>query len=81
MLQLAGHAGVMAADPAAWTRPAGPYSLIFDGAGREVGLVTGFTADECRLFTVDADLSGSDPVDAARRRRLDPAAPHPDPSP
>ncbi|WP_405163629.1 carboxylesterase family protein [Nocardia sp. NBC_01499] len=77
----------MAAEPDRWTHPNAPYSMIIDnelfdappwlsyrasGTGRE--LVCGFTTDEARMFTVDADLSGSDPIETARSCGLDASA-------
>lgn len=74
----------MAAEPAAWTQTFVPYTLVIDhevlesppwtamrsGAGRAVDLISGSTADECRLFTADADPSDIDPGRAARDMRL-----------
>nr|WP_225956609.1 carboxylesterase family protein [Amycolatopsis lexingtonensis] len=80
---------VMAGEPGRWTHPNAPYSLSIDGElfdappwsragqrasgiGRE--LVCGFTTDEARVFTVDADLSATDPADTARACGLDASA-------
>ncbi|MFF0493374.1 carboxylesterase/lipase family protein [Nocardia sp. NPDC004068] len=78
---------VMAAEPGRWTHPNAPYSVIVDdelftappwlgyrtsATGRE--LVCGFTTDEARMFTVDADLSKTEPVDTARACGLDASA-------
>lgn len=75
---------VMAAEPGRWTHPNAPYSMIIDNelfdappwSGRRAPapireLVCGFTTDEARMFTVDADLSDSDPLDTARACGLD----------
>ncbi|AHH21277.1 carboxyleasterase [Nocardia nova SH22a] len=78
---------VMSADPSRWTLPNAPYSLIIDnelfraapwltqrasGTGRE--LICGYTTDEARMFTVDADLSAISPADTARACGLDASA-------
>ncbi|AHH95747.1 carboxylesterase/lipase family protein [Kutzneria albida] len=72
---------IMSSEPARWTHPNAPYSLIIDnelfdappwlrthqsafGVSRE--LICGFTTDEARMFTVDTDLSATDPADTAR---------------
>ncbi|WP_227982055.1 carboxylesterase/lipase family protein [Nocardia spumae] len=77
---------IMSSEPGRWTHPNAPYSLIVDnelfdappwtgrrqrlsGTNRE--LICGFTTDEARMFTVDADLSGIDPLDTARGCGLD----------
>ncbi|MFF3570567.1 carboxylesterase/lipase family protein [Nocardia jiangxiensis] len=75
----------MSQEPGRWTHPNAPYGLtvdhdLFDAppwipqqqktfGTRE--LVCGYTTDEARMFTVDADLSGVDPVDTARGCGLD----------
>lgn len=78
---------VMVAEPGRWTHPHAPYSMIIDNelfdappwidrhpsrTSRE--LVCGFTTDEARMFTVDADLSGSDPIGTALACGLDASA-------
>ncbi|MFJ4650505.1 carboxylesterase/lipase family protein [Nocardia sp. NPDC088792] len=78
---------VMSAEPARWTLPHAPYSLVIDndlfdappwigwcatGTRREV--ICGYTTDEARMFTVDADLSAIDPIDTARACGLDASA-------
>ncbi|QIS20618.1 carboxylesterase family protein [Nocardia terpenica] len=70
---------VVSTEPERWTYPHAPYSLIIDNelfdappwnrhrasaTSRE--LICGFTTDEARMFTIDADLSASDPLDTAR---------------
>ncbi|MEV6232686.1 carboxylesterase family protein [Saccharopolyspora shandongensis] len=72
---------IMSSEPAQWTYPNAPYSMIIDNelfdappwvrghqcaSGMSRELICGFTTDEARMFTVDADLSASDPVDTAR---------------
>ncbi|WP_133852585.1 carboxylesterase/lipase family protein [Labedaea rhizosphaerae] len=78
---------VMAAEPDRWTHPNAPYSLVIDddlfdappwsrthqrATDRE--LICGFTTDEARMFTVDADFSTADPTDTARGCGLAPSA-------
>ncbi|MEV5646750.1 carboxylesterase family protein [Nocardia sp. NPDC052254] len=77
----------MSAEPEQWTHPNAPYSMIVDGelfdAPPWIGLrtcavnrelVCGFTTDEARMFTVDADLSAAGPADTARACGLDASA-------
>ncbi|SEP01579.1 para-nitrobenzyl esterase [Amycolatopsis saalfeldensis] len=70
---------VMAGEPGRWTQPNAPYSLIVDGelfdappwdtrrraAGLSREIICGYTTDEARMFTVDADLSAADPAGTA----------------
>ncbi|MEV3961042.1 carboxylesterase family protein [Nocardia sp. NPDC050193] len=82
---------IMSGDPARWTLPNAPYSLIIDGELIESApwtrirpptsvplpdLVCGYTTDEARMFTVEVDLSTADPADTARACGLDPDAVH-----
>ncbi len=69
-----------------WTNST-PYAVILDGevlddlpwvalragAGRDVDLISGYTADEARMFTVDLPAEVKDPVLMAQRLRLDPS--------
>ncbi|MFB8003898.1 carboxylesterase/lipase family protein [Nocardia sp. NPDC056000] len=78
---------VMAAEPGRWTHPHAPYAMTIDNElfdappwiGRPASrtsreLVCGFTTDEARMFTVNVDLSGSDPLDTARACGIDATA-------
>lgn len=79
---------VMSADPGAWTYPNSPFGVVLDGellgeppwtamrrgAGRAIDLISGCTAAEARMFTVNLDPADADPVGAARGVGLDPAA-------
>ncbi|WP_051163568.1 carboxylesterase/lipase family protein [Nocardia brevicatena] len=79
---------IMSRDPARWTHPNAPYSLIIDGELLESppwtrtrpisdplpDLICGFTTDEARMFTVDVDLSTADPARTAHGYGLNPSA-------
>ncbi|WP_242181927.1 carboxylesterase/lipase family protein [Saccharopolyspora soli] len=73
----------MSQNRSAWTNPT-PYAVVLDGEvlddlpwaalrsgmGRGVDLISGFNADECRLWTLDLPVGVLDPAALARDLRL-----------
>lgn len=53
--------------------PQMPWEAMRAGAGADVDLISGFTTDEGRLFTLDLPAHATDPAELARGLRLPPS--------
>lgn len=76
----------MSKNRSAWKNPT-PYGVVLDGevlddlpwvelrrgTGREVDLISGFNADECRLWTAELPVEALDPAALAQDLRLEPS--------